>query len=244
VKNYITISFLLSIGALNAANQYSQPFFPYYSQCGQDKYLIESVFNHKKNGVFFDIGAHDGISYSNTYYFEKELEWTGVCVEPQDENFQSLAKNRKCICLHGGIFDTEGELEFIKVNGPSEMLSGLAQTYDPRHLRRAQTEVAQLGGSIEILKIKTFRFNDICAKNNITHIDFLSIDTEGSEERIIQSIDFEAIDISVIAVENNFRENTIRLFLETKGYSFLCTLTGDDIYIKNVNFLDATGEYK
>lgn len=237
MKHYITISLLLSIGILNGANQYLQPFFPYYSQGGQDKYLIEVVFKHKKNGVFFDIGAHDGISYSNTYYFEKELGWTGVCVEPQDDNFHALAKNRKCTCVHGGIFDTAGELEFIKVHGPSEMLSGLALTYDPRHLARAHAEVVQLGGSIEIVNIKTFRFNDVCAQNSITHIDLLSIDTEGSEEKIIQSIDFQTIDISVIAVENNYRENTIRLFLETKGYSLICTVAGDDIYIKNANFL-------
>jgi len=232
MKQYIVISLLLCIATLQTTNHYLQPFFPYHSQDGQDKYLVESTFNYKKNGVFFDIGAHDGVSYSNTYYFEKELGWTGICVEPQDENFQALVKNRSCLCLHGGIFDVEGELEFIQVNGPSEMLSGLAQTYDSRHLHRAQREVAQLGGSIEVVRIKTFRFNEVCAKNNIRHIDFLSIDTEGSEEKIIKSIDFQAIDISVIAVENNYRENNIRPFLEGNGYGFLCTIGGDDIYIK------------
>lgn len=236
MKNPLKISFLLSLLSLNASQQYPQHSLLYYSQYKQDQFLVEHVFHHKKNGVFFDIGAHDGISLSNTYYFEKELGWTGICVEPQDENFQLLAKNRNCICLHGGIFDTEGELEFVKVNGPSEMLSGLAQTYDPRHLKRAQLEIAQLGGSIEIVKIKTFLFNDVCAKNNITHIDFLSVDTEGSEEKILHSIDFEHINISVIAVENNYKENTIKLFLETKGYMLLCKVGCDDIYIKKADF--------
>lgn len=235
MKCHIAFIVLFGIHALSASNEYSQPFFPYYSQNGQDKYLVESVFKRKKNGVFFDIGAHDGISYSNTYYFEKELGWTGVCVEPQDENFELLAHNRTCICVHGGIFDTEGELEFIKVNGPSEMLSGLAHTYDPRHLERARREVAQFGGSIAVLKIKTFRFNEVCAQNNITHIDFLSIDTEGSEEKIIKSIDFAAIDISVIAVENNYRENTVQHFLYTQGYTLVCTIGADDIYLKQTN---------
>ena len=117
------------------------------------------------------------------------------------------------------------------------MLSGLAQTYDPRHLQRAQNEVAQLGGRIELITIPAFRFNDICAQHNINHIDFLTIDTEGSEERIIRSIDFDAITISVIAVENNYREPAIRNYLQSHGYIFLCTIAGDDVYLKSGIFI-------
>ena len=41
----------------------------YYSQYGQDKFLTEFLFKNKKNGIFVDIGANDGISFSNSYFF-------------------------------------------------------------------------------------------------------------------------------------------------------------------------------
>lgn len=215
------------------AYPYFQPFAPYYSQGGQDKYVVEELFHHMKNGIFFDIGAHDGVSYSNTYYLENNLGWSGVCVEPQDENFTKLLETRKCICLHGCVFNTSGTKEFLKVNGPSEMLSGLLESYDPRHLERAKAEVKERGGSLEVVLVEAYTFNEICQANNITHIDFLSVDTEGSEEMIIKSIDLQNIDITVIAVENNYQDTSVYNYLITNGYRFDRTVAGDNIYIKN-----------
>ena len=54
----------------------------YNSQDNQDKYLEETVFRGYKNGVFVDVGAHDGLSINNTLYFEKYNNWTGINIEP------------------------------------------------------------------------------------------------------------------------------------------------------------------
>lgn len=54
--------------------------------------MNERFFKNLKNGVFFDIGAHDGVSLSNTYFFEKELGWSGICLEPIPEVFERLKK--------------------------------------------------------------------------------------------------------------------------------------------------------
>ena len=64
----------------------------YYSQCKQDQYINESFFKGKDSGVFVDIGAHNGISLSNSYFFEKELGWNGVCIEPMPEVYSELKK--------------------------------------------------------------------------------------------------------------------------------------------------------
>lgn len=53
----------------------------YKSQYSQDKFLNENFFKNKKNGVFIDIGAHDGITMSNSFFYEKQLGWDGLCVE-------------------------------------------------------------------------------------------------------------------------------------------------------------------
>lgn len=73
----------------------------YYSQCGQDEYLNRKIFKNRKNGLFLDIGANDCISFSNTYFFEKELNWKGICIESLPEVFKELEKNRVSINIRG-----------------------------------------------------------------------------------------------------------------------------------------------
>ena len=54
----------------------------YKGQEGQDKWANEHIFHGRRNGVFVDLGCYDGVTYSNTWYFERVLNWSGVCVEP------------------------------------------------------------------------------------------------------------------------------------------------------------------
>ncbi len=54
----------------------------YYSQHRQDEYLFKNFFYDTYNGVFVDVGAHDGIDLNNTLFFEKELHWKGINIEP------------------------------------------------------------------------------------------------------------------------------------------------------------------
>ncbi len=96
----------------------------YYSQVTheQDKYLNENVFKNKKNGVFIDIGAYNGVDLSNTFFFEKELNWSGICFEPIKDAFELLCKNRKCKCINACVSDKDGEVSFLQCNKNIEML--------------------------------------------------------------------------------------------------------------------------
>ena len=60
----------------------------YYSQCQEDIYLNENIFKNKKNGVYIELGALDGILYSNTKFFEDSLNWKGILIEPHPEKFK------------------------------------------------------------------------------------------------------------------------------------------------------------
>ena len=210
----------------------------YYGQTGQDKFVNEHFIRNKKNGVFVDIGAHDGISFSNTYFFETELNWKGICFEPLSKPFQKLSRVRPgSICLNACVSPVAGEFEFINVQAKTEveMLSGLLNSYDPRHLERLKREVAQAGGSYNIIKVPSVRFNDIMNMHNVNHINLLSMDTEGNELEILKSIDFEAINIDIILVENNYQMPDTRLFLESKGFTYINfpPSAGDEVYVKS-----------
>ncbi len=224
------LTLLFFVCQLNAKISYHQPFFPYYSQSGQDKFLVEEVFKNKHNGIFVDIGAHDGISFSNTYYFEKMLDWKGICIEPHPDRYAELKKNRQAVCIQACVSDFNGTAQFLKVSGNPEMLSGLHRAYDPRHLDRINFEIAAYGGHKEMIDVTVLPLSDIL--KNITDIDLLSIDTEGSELAILQSIQWNEINIKIIVVENNFNDSKIEDLLATQGYEFIKQLEGDQIYRK------------
>lgn len=204
----------------------------YYSQLGQDRFLNENYFKNKADGVFVDIGAHDGNKYSNSKFFEN-LGWAGLCVEPILDVFDRLKQNRKCLCENYAISDTEGEDEFLLVRGYAEMLSGLSKEYDPIHLNRIKNEINYYGGDKETIKIKTLRLQTLLDKHNINNIDYLSVDTEGNELKVLKSIDFNKTKIYLITVENNYQSKNINDFLSGVGFKYVTSLDIDEIYINN-----------
>ena len=62
----------------------------YRSQGGQDRYFDQRVFKGRRDGVYLDIGCNDGITGSNTYFFDRFLNWTGVCVEADPEMYARI----------------------------------------------------------------------------------------------------------------------------------------------------------
>ncbi len=205
----------------------------YYGQCQQDKYLNEAYFKNKRRGTFVEIGAHNGVAYSNTKFFE-DLGWKGICIEPIPEVFEELKTNRKALCIQGCISDKPGKAKFLHVKGP-EMLSGLLNKYEAEHLKRVHREVAEVGseGGTEVIEVDCFLLNDILEQTKTYHVDLLSIDTEGGELGIIKSIDYDKFDIDLIDVENNYNCPEIKTFLTSKGYSLVINTGWDEIYKKN-----------
>ena len=209
----------------------------YYSQSGQDKYLNEVIFKGKKNGIFLDIGANDGITYSNSYFFEKELGWKGVCVEPIPSTYEKLNVLRKSINLNCGISIEEGLKEFLLIEGYSEMLSGLTDKYDERHIERIENELKQFGGKAEKIKVPCRNINSIFEEYQLHKIDYCTIDIEGGEFEIIKSIDFAKVDIRAFSIENNYNDEDLRSYMKSKNYELRTTLEADEIYIRKNSFV-------
>lgn len=222
-KNFLLVFLLFSCTAASSE---------YKSQYGQDRYVNETFFQNKKGGFFLDIGAHDGITGSNTYFFEKELGWHGICFEPLPHLFKKLQESRDCICINKCVAAVEGQLPFLHVDSVDEMLSGLCGTYDPRALQIVTQDMKTYGGEFKILQLEAIRLDTLLPQHGITHIDFLSLDTEGSELEILKTIDFSKITIDVITVENNYNESPIREFLLNHQYQFIIHLGVDDIFIR------------
>lgn len=206
----------------------------YYSQCGQDQFVFENYFRNHKGGTFVDIGAHNGVTYSNTFFLETEQNWSGICVEPIPEVFNELKNMRKCCCVEGCVTNRTGNGQLIKVNSPAvntEMLSGLIDKYDPRHFDRMLKEIEYFGGTYDIIDVQCYLLNDLLEQNGISHVNFLSIDTEGGEFDILSSIDYSRFKIDVITVEDNYQDERFVEFLNDKGYNFVRRLGCDLLFV-------------
>lgn len=208
----------------------------FYSQLGQDKILFEVFFKDVENGIFVDVGAHDGKTCSNTLFYEESLNWKGICIEPLPDVYNLLINNRKCLSLNYAICNENTDnKEFLELKGHSEMISGLLECYDQRHLQRVHREINEFGGSFKIIKVKTKMLKDILFDNNIEEIHYLSIDAEGAELDILKSIDFSKVFIHVLDIENNFSDTfyIIKNYLEDKGFTNCFSISFDEIFINN-----------
>jgi len=232
---FIAVFFVFFTSNASYNPDYPQFYFPYYSQAGQDKFLNEEIFHGKRNGTFIDVGAHDGISYSNTYYFEKELGWKGICIEPHPKNFKLLSQNRNASCYQVCAGNKNDTVYFLEVDGAPEMLSGIYDFYDPQHLARIQYEITVNGGSSNLIQLPLRTISSILDEQQLYTIDFISIDVEGGEIAVLEGIDFNRFYIKYILIENNQYHgffDTIKTFLEKYGYKHLCSVKHDELFIK------------
>jgi len=205
----------------------------YYSQHSQDRFVDNFLLHGRRDGVFVDVGAYDGVALSNTYYFEKELGWSGICIEPNPVAFESLSQNRKCLSLNCGVGGQEELLEFLKLPGDLDLGSGFIRHFDDSSIYKDPAFIARVtsdGG--EVINVPVRRFNDLLKSNQITRIDYLSIDTEGADFEILSSIDFNTFDIQVIGVENSCFGDRIISLLSKRGYELRAVLGADEIYLK------------
>lgn len=193
------------------------------SQFGQDEHVI-NIFNKKTNGFFVEIGAYDGVSMSNTYLLEYDYNWKGVCVEANPTYFSHLVKNRpNCINLSYAVFN-ENDKQMSFIDDKSGGCSGFVETNSHTHILHNP-----------IITVTTKKLTTILDELNApSFIEFLSLDTEGSEWEILNSHDFDKYIFGYICVEHNFiatNRMKLRELLESKGYTYYRANNVDDDYI-------------
>jgi len=205
----------------------------YKSQYIQDLFLDRWVFRGLEGGTFVDIGAHDGITFSNTWFFEKQRLWQGVCVEPNPAVYKRLGGNRGALALDCCVAGKPGMVRFQRIAGYSEMLSGITDRYSAEHKQRILEEMKQYGGSSEVIEVKARTFGDIAAEAGLSEVTYVSIDTEGAEIEILKAIDFRKIMIHALTVEYSVENKDELLTLMGRNDFELLKSVGSDLMFLN-----------
>lgn len=184
-------------------------------------------FSGKSAGFYVDIGAFDGVQISNTYALEK-IGWDGVCIEPIPEIFSLLETNRNSHMYNVAISsEAKHEVNFSKV--PRSLgLSGLEHQM-PERIRKG-LENQEL--KIENITVNTMTFDDVMKHHSeIKYVDFLSIDVEGGEIDVLDSIDFERYRFGLITIENNAGTAKLAKYMNRHGYVIFLDLGVDLMFI-------------
>jgi FkbM family methyltransferase len=224
-------------GSAPASTAYLAGIECYKSQCLQDIYLDRWVFGGMREGIFVDIGAHDGVTFSNSYFFEKARGWSGVCVEPNPDAFERLRTNRQCTVLNCCVVANAGTVSFRKLSGHAEMLSGISEKYHPDHKERVEQELKEFGGTSETIRVEARTFESIAKEQAISEIHYLSIDTEGGEFDILRSIPFDRLFVHAATVECNYDEDRVRVaaLMDEQGFDLAITLSQDLLFINRTS---------
>ena len=195
----------------------------------QQDIFVLSVLNEKKFGVFVEFGVMDGITGSNTYLLEKFYGWNGLLIEPSKQFSKYLLKNRNCKldfrCIH---VNDNDKIIFNEISK-----SGLS-TIDKYSLRDKHFKLRKSGKKYEI---ETIKLETALEENLMPYeIDYMSIDTEGSEFEIIKDFNFNKYLIKIITIEHNYdiikRKSIYDLLTKNNFYRVLENFSdNDDWYI-------------
>ena len=172
----------------------------------EDITIYEAFFkSHSKSsnssspGFYMEIGAHDGVRESNSRFFDLCLGWKGLLVEPHPMNYGKMEKLRPN-AFHLGLAPSCNTSDVVKF-ASHEYTN--ANAFDPK-------------GEIEI---HCGPLSYYLKQLHISHIDFWSLDVEGSEINILRTVDFDQVQIDVIMAESmNSQKGKGELAQEVRSY--------------------------
>lgn len=211
---------------LHEVRRMRNPSYPYASQAGQDA-VVDRILGGKAGGVFVDIGGYDGVTGSNTLFFEMYRGWTGVLVEPVPANHARAARLRRCACLPMAVADSDSTAELIVVDKGFTQMSGLAATYDPAILAQVRADPRHAETQVTV---QTRTLAHVMAEAGIAAADFVSLDIEGGEVAVLRSFPFARLPVAVWAIENNTGTPEIGQIMRAHGYELAEFCGPDEIW--------------
>ena len=211
--------------------QYGQPLF---LEGLFDRLIDQEEKDRKK--FFIEAGAFDGVTGSNTLRFELSEDWTGLLVEPHPLSYdaaRSLQRNAWTIQTCFSVSKSPSEIQFDSYEAGGSVVNP--------DLDERPSEILGFPGGVpnsEILKMQCMPFYSIIAALENPKIDFFSLDIDGVDLQVLETIPWHLVDISVLEIETAALGDVfpgdwdvLATYLNDKGYVFYKRLSIDDIFV-------------
>jgi FkbM family methyltransferase len=214
------------------ARRRSQPN-GFFSQSGQDAFLLDQLFQAILSPgfpkTFVDVGCNHPVKHNNSLFFERHMGFKVLAVDALPTHQPAWAEQRpQADLVITAVGSEEGTVEFEEVEHAGregDMFSSV---------RGASGKAQALGRRMRTVPITPL--TQILQNRGLTSVGIMSIDIEGYEMHALQGIDFDAIQINAIILENNSEamlgDDRIRDFLIGKHYRFIARIWGmDDVFV-------------
>lgn len=200
----------------------------YHGQFETDRH-ISQYFESDFKGTCIDVGAENPIIGNNTYYFEK-IGWDVYCIEANPNQFQRLKETRqKAFSFACGCENLENvDFTVCSIQGGTNQGAVSSLKIDERLL----SDHIQYGPILEKVKVNVKTLDSFLEEEKIKKIDFISIDTEGTEIDVLKGLDIEYYCPKLFVIENNYNYDEIEMYLKKFGYIKDKRIEVNDFYIK------------
>ncbi len=214
------------------AREFPKQMRGFYAQSGQDE-VIEGYFrSHPPRCRFFvEVGAFDGVHYSNVRRLAERHGWAGISIEPVRSNFKKLQRSYRGFpvrCVHGAIGPVTGEADIHVSSYPHlpEWGSDVAtfvesekdrwKSYAPRWRKE---------------RVPVWNLTQLLEEQGVKDVDLISIDTEGFNLAVLQSLDFSRFAPQMLVVEYGQDRAAILAFLKSQGNALFLD-NGQDLFME------------
>ena len=167
----------------------------YFSQDKQDAF-VDNYLKKKRNGVFLEAGVADGLVYSNTLFFERSRNWTGLLIEPNTEFFETLAKLHRKVYALNVCLSIENKTSIVNFH-PAGLIGGIENIMKGPLMGRAKKEAPHIKRTDSIC----IPLYSILKTLNMSYINFFSLDVEGAELEILKTIPFNKVKVDLFYIE-------------------------------------------
>jgi FkbM family methyltransferase len=212
------------------AEQFAGRYGPaQYSQFGEE-WMIRDFFDGKRDGVFVDVGASDYKEFSNTYYLEMELGWSGLAIDPLPQFAEDYRRHRP-----------RTKFRSFFVSDASNEQARIYYLQDDSRVTSARPEfTGRFGAGAIELSSPTITLNDLLDKEGVTKVDFLSMDIELAEPKALAGFDIERFQPDLVCIEGHEEvRQTILNYFARHGYVVVGKYLRADVV--NLYFTPLTG---
>ena len=164
----------------------------YWGQAEEDYHIHKTYFPSLRNGVFLEMGAMEGMLFSNTKFFEDTMGWTGVLIEPIPSSFAKLKVNRpNCMLFQYAVSSKQGKVTMYDNWATSSIKEHTSDNFYQAWIKDK---------NVQLIEVESRRLDSILHDAGIKHIDFWSLDVEGSEIEALNTMDW-SIPVGLICIE-------------------------------------------
>lgn len=210
----------------------------YYSLCKNNQQekidkKLDDLFGKKCGGFFIELGAFDGITQSNTCFFERNRGWKGILIEPQHDQYLKCCANRpNSVVIHGCC--VSNEYPGTKIVGDfagSSLLASTMTEYNNGNILAVTPPQGMNSPHIpgKMVEVDAYTLEKILDMHydGSQEIDFLSLDTEGYELQIIRGLNLDKYRPIFLLIEiMDYNYDAIVKYLQDKQYTLVRNFSG------------------